>query len=105
MAAVATVGRVRSWDDEQGWGVVDSTATPGGCWAHCGAVAVPGHRTLAPGQDVELEWEPGPQDGYDFRAVRVWPAGQDPHDTPGVTGPSSAYRSTLTLTFDEDPAG
>jgi cold shock CspA family protein len=26
-----TEGRVREWDDEQGFGVIDSDDTPGGC--------------------------------------------------------------------------
>jgi len=37
-------GTVRSLDDEEGWGVIDSVQTPGGCWAHFSAVAVEGRR-------------------------------------------------------------
>jgi cold shock protein len=39
-------GVVREWHDEDGWGVLDSEATPGGCWAHFSAVLVDGYRSL-----------------------------------------------------------
>ena len=32
-------GVVRLWNDEDGWGVIDSVRTPGGCWAHFSVVA------------------------------------------------------------------
>ena len=99
-------GEVRCWNDEEGWGVIDSAATPGGCWTHFSDLAVPGFRTLRPGQPVELEYEPADQDGYAFRAVRAWPRGQEPHDPPTTGHPGtggSAYRSTLTITWDDDP--
>ncbi|MEV1080500.1 cold shock domain-containing protein [Streptomyces sp. NPDC050211] len=62
---------VTEWDDEQGWGVLDSRETPGGCWTHFSTVEMPGFRSLAPGQKVTLEWEAVEQDGYQYRAVRV----------------------------------
>lgn len=79
-----TTGVVRFWLDEEGWGVVDSPETPGGCWAHFSSVQAAGYRGLAAGQDVHVEWERGDQDGYAFRAVRTWPVGQDPEHR--VTG-------------------
>lgn len=69
-----TLATVREWDDEEGWGVLDSPETPGGCFAHFSDIqGLKGFRSLAAGQRVELEWEaPGfKQDGYDFRAVRL----------------------------------
>jgi cold shock protein len=99
MVPMATTGTVRVWHDEEGWGVVDSEPTPGGCWAHFGAVAVEGYGRLEEGQAVELEWEEAEQDGFSYRAVRVWPRGTRPHDRPAADG--SAYRSTLTLSFDD----
>ncbi len=66
-------GTVREWHDEDGWGVLDSPETPGGCWAHFSMVQVDGYRSLLEGQAVHFEWERGWQDGYDFRAVRVHP--------------------------------
>ncbi len=97
---MTTTGSVRSWFSEQGWGVIDSPETPGGCWAHFGNVMIPGYKELTAGQLVNLDWEPADQDGYRFRALRVWPTGTDPIETPQVTGSSSAYSSTLTITFD-----
>jgi cold shock protein len=102
---VAAQGTVLVWHDEDGWGVVESAETPGGCFTHYNAVALPGFRGLAVGQAVYLEYERADQDGYRFRAVRAWPRGAEPFDTPVVGGPSSAYRSTLTVTFDDEPDG
>src|SRR3954451_14751157 len=96
MAISATV---REWHEDEGWGVLDAPETPGGCWAHFGAAAVAGYATFHPGQAVTLEWEPADQDGYAYRATRLWPAGEAPVDRP-VTGSGGAYRSTLTLSFD-----
>jgi CspA family cold shock protein len=91
---------VREWYSDRGWGVIDAAETPGGCWAHFGQVAITGYRELSPGQAVRLEWEPADQDGYRYRAVRVWPAGSDPvEDT--VELDSAAYTSGLALHFDD----
>lgn len=48
---------VREWDDEEGWGVLDSPDTPGGCFGHFSDIQATGFRTLSPGQQVELTWE------------------------------------------------
>jgi CspA family cold shock protein len=96
-------GEVRVWHADEGWGVIDSADTPGGCWAHFSAVLVPGYRALDAGAVVELTWEARGQDGYAFRAVEVWPAGQAPvRAVHQVWGPSAAYSSTVTLTFDDE---
>ena len=95
-------GVVREWHEDEGWGVVDSPATPGGCWAHFSAVAVQGYKSLRAGQVVELQWETAQQDGYDYRAVHAWPHGQAPHTEPVVEGPTDSYRSSLTIAFDDE---
>jgi CspA family cold shock protein len=96
-------GEVRVWHADEGWGVIDCPDTPGGCWAGFPAVLVAGHQALDAGALVELIYEAAEQDGYSFRAVEVWPAGQAPvRQHPRATGPSAAYRSTLTLTFDDE---
>jgi CspA family cold shock protein len=66
-------GTVREWSDEEGWGVIGSSDTQGGCWVHFSHVVMSGFRTLSGGEQVLLEWEPADQDGYSFRAVRVTP--------------------------------
>lgn len=99
----ATVGTVRTWHEDQGWGVIDSDATPGGCWVLFSAVHVPSPRTLEVGAAVHLEWERADQDGYAFRATRVWPVGRPPvDDVIRVEGPSAGYASRLEIRFDPD---
>lgn len=95
---MSTLGTVRVWYDEDGWGVIDSDETPGGCWTHYSQVAAAGHRDLQAGQIVELEWEAARQDGFDFRALRAWPRGQPPYDH-RVDTSGTAYTSTLTIRF------
>jgi cold shock protein len=68
-----TPATVREWRDEEGWGVLDSPDTPGGCWAHFSHIEMSGYRSLTPGRAVLLEWEAPGQDGYGYRAVRVVP--------------------------------
>ncbi len=101
---MTTRGTVRFWLDGDGWGVIDSAETPGGCWTHFSHVRSAGYRSLAVGQEVELEWEADGQDGYPFRAVRTWAAGQEPIEPTITSGGPDAYRSTLTINWDsEDP--
>ena len=69
-----TTGIVRTWSNEEGWGVIDSEATPGGAWAHFSNVAGSGFRSLTPGHQVTFEPETmvgGTQDGYHYRALDV----------------------------------
>jgi CspA family cold shock protein len=97
-------GTVHSWHDGDGWGVLDSESTPGGCWAHFSSVLTAGYRALQPGSVVEFEFEVADQDGYAFRAREVWPAGVAPVRTREAgTMPSAAYRATLTISLDGEP--
>lgn len=70
---MTTRGVVRFWNDEEGWGVIDSPATPGGSWTHFSCVSVAGYRTLASGSVVDFEWETVNQDGYAYRTVDARP--------------------------------
>jgi CspA family cold shock protein len=91
-----SVGMVREWHREQGWGVIDSPDTPGGCWVHFSHVwhedvAKPGpgdvvevcggFREAFEGETVDFDWQPaaypGSQDGYSFVAVTVCPRGRE----------------------------
>ncbi|MFE3445994.1 three-Cys-motif partner protein TcmP [Nocardia sp. NPDC059180] len=72
-------GTVREWRVEEGWGVIDSASTPGGCWAFFTSVKSD-KRHLVTGERVSFEWEPADQDGYRFRAVGVWPSRSEPVD-------------------------
>jgi CspA family cold shock protein len=64
---------VREWNAEEGWGILDSPETPGGCWTHFSSIEIEGYHELRPGQRVTLAWEEPGQDGYSYRAVRVVP--------------------------------
>jgi len=75
---VAVEAQVRVWHDEEGWGVVDSPETPGGCWVHFSHVDIEGYRSLRGVDTVELEYREVPQDGYRFAAVRCGCRGSRP---------------------------
>ncbi|MFB9236323.1 cold-shock protein [Plantactinospora siamensis] len=94
-------GVVRSYRADEGWGVIDGPDVPGGCWVHFSAIAGDGYAELAPGQAVSFRAEAQPQDGYAYRAVKVWTGDAEPADPETDDGDSTAYRSTLTLNFDE----
>jgi CspA family cold shock protein len=67
---------------------------------HFSAIAVEGYRELARGQCVSFRAEAASQDGFAFRAVKVWLGDIEPPDQVPDQGGSAAYHSTLTLTFD-----
>lgn len=75
-------GTVRVWSEDEGWGVIDSEQTPGGCWAHFSTIVTPvletrpgvtvsAYKSLRAGDAVRFECEAPGQDGYDFRATAV----------------------------------
>jgi CspA family cold shock protein len=73
---VTSIGTVRFWLREEGWGAIDSPATPGGCFVHFCDINWPsGYRELVEGETVDFEWAetatPGSQDGFSFRALNV----------------------------------
>ena len=79
---------MRVWHADEGWGVLDSTDTPGGCWVHFSAFhgdAIRdlgfgsyrirgGYAHLVAGETVDFDWEQvTDQDGYTFRATAARP--------------------------------
>jgi CspA family cold shock protein len=65
-------GVVGEYDDREGFGVIESPDTPGGCWFHYSQIEVCGRRTLSAGQTVRFTFECDvDHDGFSFRAVRV----------------------------------
>ncbi|MFC6023151.1 cold-shock protein [Plantactinospora solaniradicis] len=105
---MAIVGVLREFDSDRGWGVIDAPETPGGCWVHFSAIAAPGFRALAAGQQVYLRAENADQDGYAYRAVKVWTGGPgEPPDRIPDSDPGArpAYRSTLTIVYDDPTDG
>jgi cold shock protein len=97
---MAGEGTVRQWDDDEGWGVIDSTGTPGGCWVHFSAIVSDGYRRLSPGDRVTFTLEPAQQDGFAYRALQVWPPGS-PRPARQDDGPSATYQSTLTIRWSD----
>jgi CspA family cold shock protein len=73
VSANVSQGRVVEWDDDEGWGVLDSADTPGGCWAHYSVIEMSGFHTLGLGDVVRVRFEDVEQDGYEFRATWVQP--------------------------------
>jgi cold shock protein len=68
-------GVVRAFDPDEGWGVIEASEVPGGCFVHFSNIAMDGYRSLGVGQRVRFTCEePGfLQDGYPYRAITVWP--------------------------------
>ncbi|MGI8761317.1 MAG: cold shock domain-containing protein [Jatrophihabitantaceae bacterium] len=96
-------GTVRHFDNAEGWGVIDTALTPGGCWVGFAAINMPGYRTLGAGAAVTLDIEAVDQDGFGYRAVDVWPDGVEPGTRPAPTRENTgAYRSRLVIGFDDD---
>jgi CspA family cold shock protein len=94
---VAYTGTVRSFDPDEGYGVLDGPDVPGGCWVHFSAIAVSGYRQLIPGQQVSFRVEAAEQDGFTFRATKVWTGSVEPADESPEPRDSGAYGSVLTL--------
>lgn len=95
------VGRLTEWHAEDGWGVMKSSTTPGGCWVHYSSLTDLPSAEMRVGDDYAFTYEPVEQDAYHYRATAVGPQGGDvgrvrrPVHRSGET-----YRSTLRLTFD-----
>jgi cold shock protein len=97
---VAGTGVVREFHPDEGWGVIDAPDVPGGCWMHFSAIAADGYREVAAGQQVSFRAEAAEQDGFGFRAVKVWTGEVEPATPPGQQS-GAAYGSRLTLTVDQ----
>ena len=97
---VTSSGSVRKFDVDEGWGVIDGPDVPGGCWVHFPAIAMDDYRTLVRGQRVSFRAEAASQDGFAYRAVKVWTGDVEPVEEPHARRGSDGYSSTLTLTFD-----
>ncbi len=68
-------GVVRAYDADEGWGVIDAPEVPGGCFVLWASIQMGEFKTLTAGQSVTFTYEtPGfQQDGFDHRAIQVWP--------------------------------
>ena len=70
-----SVGTVREFNAEEGWGVIDSPDVRGGCFVHYSSIEMPDFQALEQGQRVSFSYEnPGfLQDGCPHRALAVRP--------------------------------
>jgi CspA family cold shock protein len=101
---MTSTGHVRVYHRDEGWGVIDGPDVPGGCWVHFSVIAAGGYWSLTAGHPVVFRFEAADQDGFGFRAVKVWTGGpEQPDDDAGRQDPGGGYTSTLTLTFDPAP--
>jgi CspA family cold shock protein len=71
-------GVVREYHADEGWEVIDGPTVPGGCWVHFSAIAMDGYRQLTAGRRVSFRAEAAEQDGFGFRAVKVWTGDVEP---------------------------
>ena len=79
-----SVGTVKFFRPEKGWGAISCTELPPGmdAWVHFSVIEMPGYRQLTEGEVVDFEYEPAVQDSFRFRATRVWR--RDPTPRPAV---------------------
>jgi cold shock protein len=68
-----TIGTVKYWRDEKGHGVIASDATaPWDIWCHFARIVdMPGYRSLAPGDRVDVEYVRMDQESFRYVATRV----------------------------------
>lgn len=86
---------VESYDSEQGFGVLVSPYTPGGCFVSFSAIQDNTH--LVVGTEVFFEFVAAEQDGYRYRATTVWTDEPQAHGIAVTRRPTSAYRSTFRI--------
>ncbi len=98
---MASSGTVRAYSTDEGWGIIDGPDVPGGCWVHFSVIAMDGYRYLVAGQTVSFRAESGAQDGFAYRAVKVWTGDTEAVELRREDAESTAYDSTLALTVDD----
>ncbi len=71
-------GFLREWNALDGWGIIDSEATPGGCWVSAAALDHGMPVELARGDAVWFAFIPAEQDGLAFRATQAFTVREPP---------------------------
>ncbi len=68
-----TIGTVKYWRDDKGYGVIASDATaPWDIWCHFMRISdMPGFRSLQPGDRVEVEYHRFDQESFRYVAIRA----------------------------------
>ncbi|QII03733.1 cold shock domain-containing protein (plasmid) [Rhodococcoides fascians A21d2] len=99
-------GRVRQYSTKEGWGIIDSVDTPGGCLIQILSIHTP-TGTLTAGEEVDFEWVPLPagveEELFKYAALSARPAGAPHHppparkdDHPGFIGGAWTWKSPKT---------
>lgn len=83
---------VHEWHEEEGWGVLDSPETPGGCWGHFSNIRMDGYRTLSPGQKWTSSGRPPAPSRTHIRTERCT-SHRGPPDTRQVKRHTDAARA------------
>lgn len=93
-------GIVRSWNSDEGWGVVDVADVDDGIWVHFSSIEGRPFGFLNVGEPVTVDWEPVEHSPYPAQATRVIVATNDePADDQAS---SNALNSILTIEWDAD---
>jgi cold shock protein len=69
--SVTGEGVVRTWSEDDGWGVVESAQTPGDVFVHFSAIEMDGYHFLTPGQKVAFTAQPMDIEGCSWQAESV----------------------------------
>jgi len=67
-----TIGVVKYWRDDKGYGVLASEATaPWDIWCHFAQIDAPGYRSLFTGEQVAIVYRRADQESFRYVAVHV----------------------------------
>lgn len=67
-----TIGIVKYWRDDRGYGAIASEATsPWDIWCHFSAIEMEGFRALTPGERVAVHYIRSNQDSFRYNALHV----------------------------------
>lgn len=88
---------LQEWYADEGWGVLSSSATPGGCWFLFDTIQGHNPDSMTVGNAYCVDYESAEQDGYHFRATWVWPSGEDRQADIVTQSSSGSFGSLLKL--------
>lgn len=73
--ALTGTGTVKFYKADKGWGGIEGPDLLGDVWVHFSNIECDGYKTLEAGQRVEVTYEPGNQDSWQYVAISVRPIG------------------------------
>ncbi|MFT4084413.1 MAG: hypothetical protein QM638_17690 [Nocardioides sp.] len=97
----AILGKVASWNAEEGTGSVSSDSLPSQAWFHASMLRGLRFEDMAIDRPCSFEYEKSDQDGYAYRATVLWKFGQArPDDLDNGSDAGIPYESSLRIDFD-----